>query len=83
MIINLLFCKSGKGINSILKNQTEKPNTNVAESCVNVQETLSLTLFERQKISGCALFNIIRTDVMIQYKCYGLCCTEAIIILVV
>ena len=50
MIVNPLFSKSGKRFNSILKNQTEKPNTNVAQFCGCTQETWTSNLFEGLEI---------------------------------
>ena len=48
IIVNPVFCKSGKGMNFILKHQTEKPNTKLM-SQIAAQETQISTLFERQE----------------------------------
>ena len=46
MIVNPISNNTGKGLNSILKNQREKPNTNVAKCCGYTQETPN---FERRE----------------------------------
>ena len=48
MTVNAVFSKSSKGLNSILKSLTEKPNTKVTKCRDCTQETKTSNLFERR-----------------------------------
>ena len=52
MIVNPVFNKSGKGMNSILNNQPEKTNTGIVKCCVCIQEPKLQTCLEGRKIYG-------------------------------